>query len=896
MINTKKALTALDEEKIQKLMRILPKSRNKDPLAAAKNIMGNKYPLPPFGVIRYPKGILWNEDKSRSFLRLIHGHTFLGCLTDAYEETKEDQYKDKAIGLVKDWIKKNPYPNGSNEMAFHDETTAMRLQYWLRLYILAKDKLTSSDEQLIVENMAKTANLLSQDDFHSTNTNHGMFQDISLLAYAMYFEEADDESDHYRDIALKRLVDYFTYVYTEEGVHKEHSPSYHFLVSNYLNKLVVWLKDLSPNHAKFFVDLFKKTEKYATYIIRPDGLFPPLCDTESKPVVNSSYRSLYKSEEFLYAVHQGKAGRMPVEKDAVFKDSGYAIFRSGWERKEKETYVLFSAAYHTSYHKHSDDLNMHIYSNGDIITEAGPNGYNYKDKFTKYAYSSFGHNTLIVDGRGLPRVDHQHEKVYIKDYQLTEDYSEATGVNERYSGVTHTRNVRYNKQLEHITVRDQVASEDTHQYKLFWHVAPDLQVHVRDQIVELFRNNNKVAELEITSTTDVNIRAVREQTVPHVQGWVFPKMEAKKPATVLELDFSSGTESVEVVTEFRLANYKIAARDQGPFELESHYQSMNGVKYHFVPAADETLQDKLVIVFSALANKYHYVYNYMKTLEEVGANKLFILDDFGEQGSYYLGKNRNHVIETSVSSLIQYIMSKHGFTHKNVMTVGSSKGGYAALYYGIKYHFGQVIAGAPQSKLGDFLIDQAEHVNIAEYISGSDNVNKEYLNQILFNLLDQPVDSAPDIRLYVGTWDYHHKSHVLPLYHQLKDRGYKVTLDLEDRANHKDLKGYFPLYLGRTISEILDVQYVEHVPFKIKRALLKDNKSYFIARCDTEGHGNLEYAYYIYKDDKIVHKTSYIEEEIFRYKPRAKGEYRCRIFVRNQYKQKAVRDTNSVFI
>ncbi|MDK8210807.1 hypothetical protein QP741_24980, partial [Bacillus subtilis] len=76
-----------------------------------------------------------------------------------------------------------------------------------------------------------------------------------------------------------------------------------------------------------------------------------------------------------------------------------------------------------------------------------------------------------------------------------------------------------------------------------------------------------------------------------------------------------------------------------------------------------------------------------------------------------------------------YIMSKHGFTHKNVMTVGSSKGGYAALYYGIKYHFGQVIAGAPQSKLGDFLIDQAEHVNIAEYISGSDNVNKEYLNQ-----------------------------------------------------------------------------------------------------------------------------------------------------------------------
>lgn len=895
MINGDRKITTLDDKKIEKLMGILPKSRNKDYVVAADNMLKNAYPLPPFGVVKYSKEIIWNEDKSRSFLRLIHGHTFLGCLTDAYEKTKDFRYVEKSINLIKDWINKNPFPTGSNEMAFHDETTAMRLQYWLRFYILAEEELTSQDKELLIDNMAQTAQLLSTDEFHSTNTNHGMFQDIGLLAYAIYFNNFDLKAKEYENISLKRLVDYFNYVYTEEGVHKEHSPSYHFLVSNYLNKLVKWLKELKPVEATFFLELFKKTEKYATYIIRPDGLFPPLCDTESKPVMSSSYRNLYKSDEFLYSMSKGTKGQQANEVDAVFKDSGYVIFRDNWGNKEKTTYVLFSAAYHTSYHKHSDDLNLHIYSNGEIITEAGPNGYNYKDKFTKYAYSSFGHNTLIVDGRGLPRVDHQHDKVYIKDYNISADFSEATGVNERYEGVSHSRKVSYNKVDQHISVADVITSNEKHEYKILWHVASDIKVHVRDTIIELFRDNQKVAEIEIKSDEVVNIRAIKEQITPYVQGWSFPKMESKQPSTTLELEF--GGSNTRLITEIRLANFKVIEGKKSPFEMETQYQTMNGVRYKFVPASDESLKDKLVIVFSALSPHYKFVYNYMKTLDDIQANKLFILDDFGEQGAYYLGKTRNHSIETSVISLIQYIMSKNGFLHRDVITAGSSKGGFAAVYYGVKYHFGHVVAGAPQSKLGDFLLNQADHPNIATYISGgSSNGDKEYLNNLLFKVLNQPVDSAPHVHLYVGTRDYHYKDHVQPLYNYMKSRGYKVSLDLEDKANHKDLKGFFPLYLGRKISELLDIPYEENIPIKINRAILKDNKDYFIIRCEAEGSKSLEYAYYLYKDGKIVNKTSYIEEPIFRFRFKEKGQYRCRIYVRNEYKQKVVKDTNSILI
>ena len=62
-------------------------------------------------------------------------------------------------------------------------------------------------------------------------------------------------------------------------------------------------------------------------------------------------------------------------------------------------------------------------------------------------------------------------------------------------------------------------------------------------------------------------------------------------------------------------------------------------------------------------------------------------------------------IETSVVSLISNIMHENNILFKNVISVGSSKGGTAALYYGMKYNYGNIIVGAPQYKIGTYLSD-----------------------------------------------------------------------------------------------------------------------------------------------------------------------------------------------
>jgi hypothetical protein len=893
----------LSTDRLDAILGALPKSRNKDYLLAAKNIVEkNSYTLPPFGVVKFSKLIDWNDNRSRSFERLIHGLTFLGCLTDAYKETQDIKYLNKGMELINDWLDKHSYQLNKGTMAYHDETTALRLQYLLKFYIYAWNVISESDREKIETRMWETAGLLSEEHFHATNTNHGMFQDISLLLFGFYFDNGKNTlSKSYINLAVSRLKEYFLGVFTTDGVHKEQSPNYHMMVALNIKKLVSWMEEIDPKISKDFVRIFDKSEEYSTYIIRPDGKFPPMCDTESIPVNASSYGSLYTSDTYKYAVTSGKAGMAPSENVKVFPEAGYAIFRDNWMKKEKATYVLFSAAYNANYHKHSDDLNLTIYSGGEIITEAGPNGYNYQDPFTKYAYSSFAHNTLIVDGKGLPRTDGKFESVYFSEHKISEDISEVTGVNKRFENVEHQRNVKYQRSNNSIYVNDEITSNRKHEYKLLWHVAPDVQVHLRDRIIELFRNDEKVMEIEITANAPYTIQTIKGQTVPTVLGWKFPKMEAKEMLTTIEIDLS-GT-NVSCTTEFRLIDFKIPKREKAPFALEKEFKSYRSVRYHFEPAASEKYKDQLLVVFSALGTRYSYLYNYMSTLKDVPANKLFILDDFGDQGSYYLGRDRDFSIETSVVSLIHYIMRQNKISAENVTTMGSSKGGYTALYYGIKYYFGNVIAGAPQSKMGSFLLKEAKHPNIVNYIAGgTDEADCLYLDDLLFKVVNQPSDVSPNLHIFVGKNDHHYQNHVLPLYNVLKNRGYKVDLKVSEGVNHDELKVYFPYYLLGKAKEILgieldgktDVLPQQSVLKIIKLPISADDRSIKIESV-VSGTG-LKYAFYIYKDDEVLKKYTYTNESKLEHEVDSSGVYFARVYVRDQFGAQTAMNTTKITI
>lgn len=470
----------------------------------ADAILKGFFMIPPYGTFDFRKGIDWSNKtlNDRSYLRLLHSQGYLNDLTKAYKSSKnidnKRNYILKSYDIINDWIVKNPYDKPANVMAWHDETTAKRLINWVHFYEVAKNILPPEKLSLLLHSMQFHAKLLASDKFYSKNTNHGMFQDEALLVYSNYFKDAKESHD-YEVLAIKRLKNYFNFIISTDGVHKEHSPSYHSLIaSSILQYQNFFQLKNDVELSNYFEKIYKKMAKYGTFVIKPDGKWPLLGDTFSSQM---PLTFLWADDvNYQYAISMGSKGLPPAALDAVFPAGGYAIFRDSWEKKAEATYIHFAAAYHTDYHKHSDDLSVWIYSNGDIVTEAGPNGYNYQDPYTQYAYSSFAHNTLIVDDEGLPRVDGMFEKTHIKDYKLEKNQAMVSGVNQRFFGVVHLRTLTYTKDKQLLVVKDDIDSKTLHNYKLLWHFAPGLIPRVEGKKIIVKKGDKSVLEITFASS------------------------------------------------------------------------------------------------------------------------------------------------------------------------------------------------------------------------------------------------------------------------------------------------------------------------------------------------------------------------------------------------------------
>ena len=231
----------------------------------------------------------------------------------------------------------------------------------------------------------------------------------------------------------------------------------------------------------------------------------------------------------------------------------------------------------------------------------------------------------------------------------------------------------------------------------------------------------------------------------------------------------------------------------------------SGKKYNIKYLFEEKKGSKdLLIVFTACTKVGQKArYNYIKTLEEFKCNKLFILDDFGfdERGAYYLGKDRDFAIEKDVESLINDICKK--IEPKKEFYIGSSKGGYAALYFGVRRKDTYIVVGAPQYNLGNYL-NLPGHTEILKYIMG--NCNQEsisILNELLKEALIKNKENKNKIFLHYSDKEETFESDLKPLIDELINLNYESEFDLEHYESHAELTKYYPQYIKKILSKNL---------------------------------------------------------------------------------------------
>lgn len=213
--------------------------------------------------------------------------------------------------------------------------------------------------------------------------------------------------------------------------------------------------------------------------------------------------------------------------------------------------------------------------------------------------------------------------------------------------------------------------------------------------------------------------------------------------------------------------------------------------------------DTLVIVFSACTRQgVPARYNYVRTLEKTDCNKLYILDDFGEdgRGSYYLGHMPEFIEQEATIELIKNFIYK--LKPGKVIFCGSCKGGYAALNIGSRFKDSIMIIGEPTYKIAtEFKLADG----LLRYWMGEvteDNI--KYVDNYLTKQLEHnKFKDSQKIHIFYSTCDEYVERHTKPLLDDLRNFGYCLEEENDDFSGHADLGLYFADYLKRKVQDII---------------------------------------------------------------------------------------------
>lgn len=206
----------------------------------------------------------------------------------------------------------------------------------------------------------------------------------------------------------------------------------------------------------------------------------------------------------------------------------------------------------------------------------------------------------------------------------------------------------------------------------------------------------------------------------------------------------------------------------------------------------------LVIVFSGFPNGEKPVYNYVKTLKKARIDKLFILDDFGYRGSYYLLENGLSTPQDLCRSLIQSIIGRGNYSC--VYTLGSSKGGTAAIYYGLQFNVTAIYSGACQYYIGDYL-SRLEYEPIVKGMTGTSISSSviRALNEYMPDQLRKYANSNTIVHLLYSKDEHTYEEHIVDLIKDLKNNNITFTEKIENFPEHSQVGAYFSKWIKQEL-------------------------------------------------------------------------------------------------
>ncbi|MFJ5777859.1 hypothetical protein [Streptomyces sp. NPDC093094] len=194
--------------------------------------------------------------------------------------------------------------------------------------------------------------------------------------------------------------------------------------------------------------------------------------------------------------------------------------------------------------------------------------------------------------------------------------------------------------------------------------------------------------------------------------------------------------------------YKESVEVHGKWPVEYQFRAAQGDHRH------------LLVVFSSVGSKY----GFGGALDSVKCNVLRIRDHFDGAASYYVARDMDFSVSDSVQELIQDFMRRLRVSRDEVTLLGASKGGSAALYYGLKYDYKNIVASTPQYFLGSY---SKGHGQLGDAVlgEGQPDENVAVMDAVMKDVIEKDKDLGRNIYVVSSPGDYQYEqevAHYLP--------------------------------------------------------------------------------------------------------------------------------------
>ena len=402
------------------------------------------------------------------------------------------------VAQLRSWHEQNPYARGPNW------SCAMEVALRAMNILVAFERLRSSP-QLDPEALRFTLRLLQQhgryiqnnlEFSHIATSNHYLSDVAGLLWLGVLLPELR-EANSWREFGFRELLHEMDKQVLADGADFESSTGYHRFVTELFMYSFVLCREHDIEIPQRYWQKLRLMLEYIKAYLRPDGLAPLIGDTDGGQVLPFHARA---ANDHAYLLEIGAEVfddpnlKLTERSSKAFEDAGVYIMR------QDDCYLCFNASgvgiNGRGSHGHNDALSIEISARGHAFI-VDPGTYVYSaDLQMRHAFRSTAyHSTVRIDGQEQNTIDVQtpfvignEAKPKVLEWKSTADRDRVVAQHYGYrrlsSPVTHRRTVTFNKQDCSWLIEDEFRGAGSHEFEVFFHFAPGLELTVREAEVE----------------------------------------------------------------------------------------------------------------------------------------------------------------------------------------------------------------------------------------------------------------------------------------------------------------------------------------------------------------------------------------------------------------------------